>query len=157
MRKLILLLALSGITAAQAQVAEKGKPFPPYTLPDQFDQTNTLSRETRYVIITSQMEISGLVNTWLKGKTNDFLSTQRIEYVADITPMPQLITKLFALPKMKKYPFRLLLARDPKFAATYPRQTGRIALFILDESQVVQKIKFLEKPEEIEGFIGARK
>lgn len=150
---LIIAAVMVALSPGYGQVATNGQPFPSYTLPDQFDQTNTLARETRFVIIASEKDVSGLVNEWLKGKEKDFLSAHHIEYVSDITPMPGLITKLFALPKMKKYPFRLLLARDPKFAETYPHQPGRIALFILDDAQVVQDIQFLQKPAEIEAFV----
>ena len=44
----------------------------------------------------------------LKGKEN-ILEKNSAVYVADISGMPSLISKFIALPKMKKYPFSVLL------------------------------------------------
>ena len=54
---------------------------------------------------------------------------------------------------MRKYPFRMLLAEDPSFAKTYPRQDGKLALFVLDENRVIADLHFLAKPEELEAFL----
>jgi hypothetical protein len=58
---------------------------------------------------------------------------------------PGIISYLFAKPKMRKYPFRMLLADDKNFADTYPRKPGKLALFVLDENRVISDLKFLDK------------
>ena len=157
MKKLLLMVMLLIVSASvsKAEMAQIGKPFPSYTLEDQFGQTNTLSTETRFVIVASEKDVSGKVNDWLKPKAPDFLAAHKTEYVSDIEPMPGIITTLFAMPKMKKYPFKLLLATEKSFAATYPKEKGRIALFVLDANQVLTDVRFVESPAEIEAAITA--
>jgi len=147
------LIALWLPLAGYAEPVSKGQPFPPYTLQDPHGVTNTLKAETRFVIVASEMTISKAITAWLKTKEPGFLEAQRAEYVSDITPMPGIISYLFAKPKMRKYPFRMLLAEDPSFAKTYPRQEGHLALFVLDDQQVVSDLHFLAKPEELEAYL----
>lgn len=150
----VLWLAMAG--AAGAENAEVGKPFPPYTVQDAFEQTNVLQKTTRFVIVASEKSVSEKVNEWLKTKAQDFLPRHTTEYVSDITPMPGIITELFARPKMKKYPFKILLARDERFAKTYPSQPGKIALFVLDDQQVLKELQYFTTPAEVEKAIVGR-
>jgi hypothetical protein len=150
---LIFTLLTLAVTGAMAQTAVVGEKFPPYTLEDQFGNPASLSPDTRYVIIASEKAVSGKVNTWLKAKEQGYLPTHKAEYVSDIEPMPGIITTLFALPKMKKYPFTLLLNREKQFAATYPAEKGKIALFVLDEAQAVTAIHYVDAAEELDAFI----
>ena len=141
-------LMLLGATVSRAGQAEVGKPFPPYALPDAFGRTNRLNPSTRFVIVASEKDVSMRINAWLAKKGQEYLPTHAAEYVSDITPMPAIILALFARPKMRKYPFTILLARDEQFARTYPRQPGKIALFVLDEQQVLREIRHLDEPDE---------
>lgn len=149
----VFLLACCGWMAAEAAELKAGDPFPPYALEDAFGRTNALNPQTRAVLVASEKGVSERLTAWLKARDAGFLAAHRTEYVSDITPMPAIITHLFALPKIRKYPFPLLLARDPQFARTYPHQPGRIALFLLDGQQVITGLHFLEKPEEIEPLL----
>ena len=154
----LLLLPLHILRAeasAAAAKAEVGKPFPSYTLPDPHDQTHTLAKETRFVIITSEKDVSGKVNEWLKTQPADYLGKHKTEVISDITPMPAVITSLFAKPKMKKYPYRLLLADDKKFAEIYPAKKGHIALFALDEKQTLTAIHYHQEAKDVAALIEA--
>ena len=155
MRRFLLLCLLALPLAVHAEPVEKGKPFPSYTLVNPHGVTNSLSSTTRFVILAAEKHVSGAVRDWLLTKEAGYLEAHKAEYVSDITPMPALITTLFALPKMRKYPFRMLLADDPEFATVYPRQADRITLFILDENQVVQDLLYLTKPSEVEARLAA--
>lgn len=153
MLRWIALIAVLLPLAGRAELVSKGQPFSPYTLPDPHGVTNTLKAETRFVIVASEMTISKSITAWLTAKEPGFLEARRAEYVSDITPMPGLISYLFAKPKMRKYPFRMLLAEDPSFAQTYPRKEGHLALFVLDDQQVVSDLHFLAKPEELDAYL----
>jgi len=155
MKNVILLFVCMAAFSSFAEKAEIGKPFPAYTLEDQFGATNSLASTTRFVIIASEKDVSGKVNTWLKGKEQGFLPDHQTEYVSDIEPMPGIITSLFALPKMKKYPFTLLLNREKEFAKIYPGQKEKIALFQLDDQQVLTHIHYLDKAEELDALIAS--
>lgn len=151
MKKILLVLLLCTAFKAWSEV-ETGKPFPSYDLVDQFGTPHTLADDARYVFISSEKSISGSIADWLKTKDKDYLTNLKAEYVSDITPMPAIITKMFALPKMKKYPFTVYLADDKEFEKTYPAQKKKIAFFELGEGHEVKAIHFLDKPEELEAF-----
>ena len=153
MKATFVMLALLIPGFASAELVQKGQPFPAYTLPNPHGVTNTLKSSTRAVIISSEKDVSGMVRDWLLTKKTDFLEQHRAEYVADITPMPAIITTLFAMPKMKKYPFPMLLADDPQFARNYPNQKGHIALFLLDDQHVVQDIHFLSNADDLDPLL----
>ena len=153
MNRWFMLLVLALPLGVFAEKVEKGQPFPVYTLEDPHGVTNTLKAETRFVIVASEMPISKSITTWLSAKAPDFLEQHNAEYVSDVTPMPAIISYLFAKPKMRKYPFRMLLAEYPSFAKTYPSQEGKLALFVLDANRVITDLHFLAKPEELEPLL----
>ena len=55
-------LVCLGSMVSFAEQAEVGKPFPPYTLEDQFGNPASLSNETRVVIVASEKSVSQKVN-----------------------------------------------------------------------------------------------
>ena len=146
---------ITGLLLASPLFAEVevGKVFPSYSLEDQFGNAHSLAAETRVVFISSEKDVSKKISDWLKPKPKGFLDANKAEYVSDITPMPGIITTLFALPKMKKYPFTVYLADDKEFAKTYPSEDGKIAVFLLGEGQIVKEIKYIDKPEELDAHL----
>ena len=155
MNKLLMMLVvvLVGGAGARAELVQTGQAFPTYTLSDPHGSNHTLRADTRFVLVASEMKLSKAATAWLSSKPAGFLEDNRIEYVSDITPMPGIISVLFAKPKMRKYPFRLLLADDPAFEKTYPRQSERLAVFVLDDQQTIKDIVFIAKPEELEPLL----
>lgn len=154
MKRILAGLCLAWAGAGWAEMVQVGRPFPAYTVQDAFAQTSTLQKATRFVIVASEKDVSGRINEWLTAKGADYLPGRKAEYVSDITPMPSLITEMFARPKMKKLPFKILLARDEAFARTYPSRPGQIALFVLDEQQVLAEIRYFPAPASLEKALG---
>jgi hypothetical protein len=153
MNRWLLLVCLLLPLSLRAEPVKPGDAFPAYTLNDPHGKSHTLGSDTRFVIMASEMTISKSITAWLKNKEPGFLEASRAEYVSDITPMPGIISYLFAKPKMRKYPFRMLLADDKNFADTYPRKPGKLALFVLDENRVISDLKFLDKPDELDALL----
>jgi hypothetical protein len=54
------------------------------------------------------------------------------------------IGRMFALPKMKKYPHRILLADAEDFLRRYPSQEYRITALRLDAQGVITAIEFFD-------------
>ncbi len=140
-------------TAGKAKMLAAGDVMAPYTFPDQFGEEHTLAASTRAVLISSEKKISQAINAWLAAKDEGYLADKKLEYVSDISPMPAPITKLFALPKMKKQTFPILLNRDDSFKDSYPRQDKKMALFILDENHTVTAIEYVANPKEVEALL----
>lgn len=135
---LTLYLAVCGATAAPLNV---GDAMPKYDLTDQHGTAHTLSPDTRWVVMSFDMSQSKNLHQWLE-KTPDFLTQRKVEYVADISPMPAIITRLFAGPKMQRYPFPIILATDEAFHETYPAEEGSYLLIELDDQQTIRELHY---------------
>jgi hypothetical protein len=103
--------------------------------------------------VFSDKDSSTWMNAWLQEKPAGILEQIDAVYIADIEAMPAMITRLFALPKMRKYPYRLLLAQDKAFAATYPAKPGKIAVFIIEPDGILWDMKFVNSAEAIEAVV----
>ena len=77
-------------------------------------------------------------------------------YVADISKMPALISKMFAMPAMRKYEFALALDKDGSVTQDWPKQEESVTLIKLDNLSVVD-VQYVTSPEAIIEFINANR
>lgn len=158
MKKIVIAFVLS-LTLINQSVAEEdvvikpvavGDTFKPYTLEDPHGTLHTMRADTKLVIMSFEMELSKGIHAWLETKDADFLEKNKAEYVADITEMPDIITFLFARPKMRKYPFQILLADDDNFAPQFPKEEGRFVAFELSPEKVVTNISYFATMDDLD-------
>ena len=86
-----------------------GSNLPTLTVKDQFEKEFTIDAKIKTIIFSATKDESATIKDFLVTKDKNYLTTNNIAYVADITGMPSLISKFFALPKMKDYSFSILL------------------------------------------------
>mgnify|MGYP006351434237 CR=1 FL=1 len=79
---------------------------------NQVDAINPIAAETKTILFASDKATSDILKEYLLSKEGDILTKNNALYVADISGMPSLISKFIALPKMKKYPFSVMLLDD---------------------------------------------
>lgn len=132
----------------QAQTLEKA------TFEDQHGESLALTPTTQWMVFS--YDKSG--GDWVRQAFDD-LSLMDIEtrgglYVADISAMPGIITSLFALPKMRKYDFRIALDRSGELTANWPKQEGTVSLMRLNGLDVIE-ITYANSPEQIKSFLAA--
>jgi len=120
----ILLLALLPLTANALQVGER---LSSWTLLDQYDQPYTLNNQTQTLLVARSMDAAKLVNAALQDKPKGFLESRHTVFVADIQKMPTIIAKMFAIPKMRDYSYRVMLDRDRPRGPRPPRCRRSIA------------------------------
>ena len=130
-----------------------GEPMTTYSLADQHGNAHILQKDTRFVVLAFEMQLAKTLHQWLAKQDANYLTQHQTEYVADISGMPSIITMLFAGPKMRRYPFPIILADNPDFAGGFPQQTGKISLIQLDAEQVVSGIQYVATPDEIQAVI----
>ena len=136
-RLLLLTLCLVGIAgAATAAELKTGDTFPQLNLSDQHDQVTKIPQHTRTVLFAADMASSDLLKDFLAKQAADFLTTNRAEYIADISGMPGLITRWVALPRMREEPYRILLAKDAELLAFIPREDAAVTVIHLKDAQV---------------------
>lgn len=138
-----------------AQALEVGEKLAPWTLLDQFDQSYSLNDQTRTLLVARTMDGAKLVKAVLLDQPKGYLEARDAVFVANIEPMPKLIARMFAIPAMRDYPYRVMLDRDGQVVAAYPGAANKVLWLQLDHGQVQQVREFdnaaslreaLEKP-----------
>lgn len=127
--------------------------LPNLTLTDQHDQPQTVSPETRYLLFTADKDASNLADAVLDGQTAATLTATGIRYVADISGMPGMVTTMFALPKLRKRPYPILLGRTPNDTRDLPREPGKVTV-IAAEGGTVTALHGLDDVAEIRQVLG---
>lgn len=117
MRRWVLLglLLLAGV----AQALEVGERLPGWTLSDQFDKPYTLEGNLQILLVARSMAGAKLLGAALEGRPKGYLEARRALFVADISRMPGLIGRLFAIPAMRDYSYRVLLDREAQVVPQY--------------------------------------
>ena len=139
---LLISLLLTGSLLADFKVGDK---LPDITLLDQFDKEFTVEDKDTLVIMAFEKDISVVVNEYLKTKPGTYLASHNAKFISDISTMPALITSMFALPKMKKYPFSVMLINDD-FGAQFNRKEGMITIYIL-KKHTIEEIRYVAPQE----------
>ena len=145
--RLLLLLSLAGALPA-AEVYKTGDTFAGFSTKDQHDKTYTWAGEARWVIVSFDMSTAKAANAFFERQPADYLPRREAIFISDIHGMPG-IGRAFALPKMKKYPHRILLADAKGFVDRYPKQEDRITILQLDGQGTVQSIRFVDPKKEM--------
>jgi len=130
----MLLVPLWGATAP----LEPGAVLPRLSLSDQHDKPWTTAPGTRQVLFAADKAASDLANPLLAAQGPGFLSRGGIVYLADISAMPAMVTRVFALPKLRELPFEIGLVRETAVAADLPRQPGKVTVLDLDQGVITQ-------------------
>lgn len=102
-----------------AQALETGERLAPWTLSDQFEQAYTLDDDLRILLVARSMDAAKLLDAALEGQAKGYLEARQALFVADISRMPGLIGKLFAIPAMRDYSYRVLLDREAQVVPQY--------------------------------------
>ena len=131
---LALLLALP--LAGQAASYATGSAMPAFSLEDQHGKKVSLQPDTRLVLFAADKAASDLANEVLGNEKEGVLERLQAVYLADISGMPALVTRMFALPAMRALPFPIGLAREASVLAELPRQKGTVSVIRLADGKV---------------------
>jgi hypothetical protein len=116
-----------------------------FTLNDQFDKPHTVNADTKTIIVSFEKGTSADINEFLNTKEANFLEKNQAVFIADISGMPSIITSLFALPKMKKYKYNVLLIYDEE-DKRFSQQKERTTVYTL-ENGIVKSISYIQKDD----------
>ena len=127
-----------------------------FTLEDQFGASQRVDKNTALVLFSRDMEGGELLSLALKDKPPDYLPERRAVYVADISEMPSFVARLFALPKMRKRAYPMLLDREGKVTKKFPDQKDHGTLIELNELKITN-VEFFGDAGEIEARLEEKK
>lgn len=119
-----------------AQTLSIGDMYPSFKLVDQFEKSGKIDSDDEMIIMTFEKGISSDLNELLQEKKSDYLPTNKVKYVAEISGMPSIITKMFALPKMKKYKYRIYLIKDEDQGKVFPRKDDMVTVFKVKNNKI---------------------
>jgi hypothetical protein len=145
----VLLLALLPLTA---KALETGDRLAPWTLLDQYDQPYTLNDQTRTLLVARSMDAAKMVNQALENKPKGFLESRQTVFVADIQKMPTVIAKMFAIPKMRDYSYRVMLDRESRIVPRYAGDEDKVLWLQLRDGQLVSQRQF-SSAEQLRGAL----
>lgn len=143
MKSIILVALLLLPNALLAASLAVGEPLPSMTLTDQHDQPHAIDAQTRLILFSADRDASALIEDALAEQTAESLDAAGILYVADISGMPGMVTKLIALPQMRKRPYPMLLGREAEETAMLPRERGQVTLIETDAGTITA-IRFID-------------
>ncbi|WP_419677970.1 hypothetical protein ACN2EN_00510 [Aliarcobacter lanthieri] len=119
---------------------------------DQNEVEKTIDANVKTILFASDKGSSDLLRDYLLplSEKENILEKNSAVYVADISGMPSLISKFIALPKMKKYPFSVLLLDDTN-KDNFTKEDGKIIVYSLEDGKVteIRKISTTEELSEI--------
>ncbi len=130
-----------------ADVYEKGSKVTEFQANDQHGNAYTFdAASTKYLLVSFDMETGKKANGALSAQGAEFLTKQKAVYVANIFGMPG-IGRFFAMPKMRKYPHRIVLGDDANLLTPYPQQAGKVTVLTLSRG-TVQDIRYWDPSSE---------
>ena len=116
-----------------------------FSLPNQFDEKETIDSSIEMIIVSFEKGTGADINQFLSTKDKDFLKNHHAAFIANISGMPSIITKMFALPKMRDYKHSVLLIydeEDNRFVSKEKKST----LYRL-ENGVIKSISYITKED----------
>ena len=136
----ILLLTVLTISANATELAV-GDSVPSFSAKDQFGKGFKFGPGLHFLLLGFDMSVGKKATTQLTALDPGWLERHSAAYVLDIHTMPT-IGRVFALPKMKKYPERIILVDDDKTLADFPREDGRVTVLVLSIAGKIREIRY---------------
>lgn len=145
-------LALS-VQADDPDLYQVGDKFVSFSTNDQHEKPVRVSPATgtKHLIISFTMGSGKEANRFFAKKGATFLDEHEAKFLANIYGMPG-IGRMFALPKMKKYPHRILLGDDEHLLDRVPIQKGKLTVLEFDQDNRISRIRFMDPKRELGGL-----
>ena len=151
---LSLLLALAASARGEGAPWQVGDRLEPVELEDAHGVPGRIDEAVRLVVFSADMDGGKVVQQALSDPALQDLAAHGVAYVADVSRMPSLVTRLFALPSIRRRPYRTLLDPGPGPTVRIPREPGKVTLLALD-GLAVRSVAFVDAPDAVAAAIRA--
>jgi len=129
-----------------------GEVLPEFSLEDQFGADGRVDDKVRVILFSRDMEGGDVLRTGLEDVAEGVLPAAHVVYVSDISGMPRLVARMFALPKMRKRPYPMLLDRTGEWTALLPGTPGHATFIQLDRLKI-RAVEEFDSAEAVRGRI----
>jgi len=116
-----------------------------FSLSDQFDKIHIINGDIKTIVVSFEKGTGADVNEFLNKQKPDFLQKHQAVFIANISGMPAFITKMFALPKMKKYKHNILLIYDENDQRFLQKEEKSTVYKI--ENGVIKSVRYITKED----------
>jgi hypothetical protein len=150
---LALLLALPAAAQGPTIVPDRLAGF---ELPDQHGVSHRVDAAVRVLLLSRDMDGGAVVRGALEAKGAEagaFLAGLGAVYVADVSRMPGIVRRLFALPRMRSRPYPVLLDTTGEATAALPAEPGRASVLWLEDLRPV-RVETFGAPEALLAALG---
>ena len=149
LKKLILSILLS--TLVYSSSLKLNDKISNFSLTDQFDRIHTITSDVSTIVITFEKETLNSVNDFLSKKERDFLEKNNAIFIANISCLPNIFTRMFTLPKLRDYKYSILLIYDEKSAKFFEVE-NKITVYSIEDG-IVKNIRYLNSIFELEEIL----
>jgi hypothetical protein len=147
---------LMGLSLALLVSVGHAQTLPAQSFENQHGETLALDNSVTWMIFAHHNKGAKMTKGAIdQAGIKDFSASKGL-YVADISKMPALISKMFAMPAMRKYEFALALDKDGNLTQDWPKQEETVTLMKLNNLTVVD-VQYVSTPEAIIEFINANR
>jgi hypothetical protein len=140
-------------SAAGAEPHAVGDRLEPFTLQDQHGTEHRIDASVAVILFSREMKGGDVLKQALEGATAALLDERRAVYVADISGMPGLVARLFAVPSMRRRPYPMLLDRDGSKTARLPSVDEQASLIFIRNLEVT-RVLHLGSAEDVRRELG---
>jgi hypothetical protein len=135
---LVLALAAPALADDPAPPLRVGDTLPELTLQDQHGAQRVVDATARVILFSRDMDGGDVLKTALEDLPEGTLEERSVVYVSDISGMPGIIARLFAVPSMRRRPYPMLLDRTGEATALLPDQPGQATMIHLDALRITR-------------------
>lgn len=140
---------------ALAEPYAVGDAIEPFTLEDQHGEGHSVDASVKAILFSRDMDGGDLLKQGLADAPPGYLEEKGAVYVADISGMPGLIARIFAIPAMRDRPYPMLLDRDGETTARLPSAEGRATVVFLDRLTITRIVHAEEAADVRRALEGA--
>lgn len=136
------LWAVFGLGLASAEALAPGDVFPTLeNMKDQHETAYAMPEHVAHVAVAFTMSVGKDANQALAKKGATYLPNSKAVFIANVYGMPA-VGRLFAMPKMRKYPHRIMLADAAGLLDDFPQKDDCVTIFDLDASGKIAAIRY---------------
>ena len=137
---IILGVCLFAFSALAVEVAV-GDAVAPISGEDQHGKQLAFTNGVRFLLVVAERACATAANVKLTEQGAGYLEKHSAIYLMDIHTMPA-VGRFFALPAMRKYPYRILLIKDADTLKPFPVQPGHVTVMALTPEGRIKKISY---------------
>ena len=149
---LALTILISAVAAETLKVSTPVDSLHKYSYESQHGKIKMVPNYVKTIVISFEKDNSAMINEFLNKQEPSYLESHNAIFIADINRMPSIITKMFALPKMKKYKHTIYLHNTDKFEKFVPSKDGKATILKFKDKQV-KSISYISTIDELKSVL----